>query len=458
MQRRLTVYFVVLVAAALVLFTVPVALNLVGLLRTNQEQVGLREARTVAYLLGRASSATDPQVARGEFAALESLRGNLEEQTGGRVELVDAAGQPALGRRVRDPGEAALKDALAGRERAQLTVQSVLDAPALEVTVPSRDPDGHIVGAVRLSYPSAPVDDQIASTWRFRLAMGLVTIAIAALVAMWWSRRITGPLRDLDLMARKLSDGDFTARVEEREPAETKQLARTLNDGAHRLGVLYQAQRQFVSDASHQLRTPMTALRLNLDNLHDAMPDDEGRAAVDNAVGEVARMTRLVNDLLALARLQALPPHPERVVLREVVEGRTRTWQAAAADAGIELGLDVPAGLDVLATPGHLEQILDNLVSNAIDFAPEDSTIAVRASGSSDRVVLHVIDSGPGMTAEQRNRAFDRFYTARPGGTGLGLAIVRELAEDDHADVELHPVRPHGLDVRVSLVRYHPQH
>ena len=452
MQRRLTVFFVVLVAAALVLFTVPVGLNLVGLLRTNQEQVGLREARTVAYLLGRASSATDPRAARGEFAALESLRGNLEAQTGGRVELVDAAGRPALGRPVRDPDEPALKAALGGVERAQLTDQSVLDAPALEVTVPSRDPDGRIVGAVRLSYPSAPVDDQIVSTWLFRLVTGLVTIAIAALVALWWSRRITTPLRELDLMARKLSDGDFTARVVERDPAETKQLARTLNDGAHRLGVLYQAQRRFVSDASHQLRTPLTALRLSLDNLHDIMPDDEGRTAVDGAVGEVARMTRLVNDLLALAKVQAVPPHPERVVLRDVVESRTRAWRAAAADADITLRVDVPAGLAVLATPGHLEQILDNLVSNAIDFAPERGAISVHAAEAHDRVELHVSDTGPGMTAEQRLRAFDRFYTARPGGTGLGLAIVRELAEDDHAVVELRPVHPHGLDVRVSLL------
>ena len=452
MQRRLTVFFVVLVAAALVLFTVPVGLNLVGLLRTNQEQVGLREARTVAYLLGRASSATDPRAARGEFAALESLRGNLEAQTGGRVELVDAAGRPALGRPVRDPDEPALKAALAGVERAQLTDQSVLDAPALEVTVPSRDPDGRIVGAVRLSYPSAPVDDQIVSTWLFRLVTGLITIVIAALVATWWSRRITTPLRELDHMARKLSDGDFTARVVERDPAETKQLARTLNDGAHRLGVLYQAQRRFVSDASHQLRTPLTALRLSLDNLHDIMPDDEGRTAVDGAVGEVARMTRLVNDLLALAKVQAVPPHPERVVLRDVVESRTRAWRAAAADADITLRVDVPAGLAVLATPGHLEQILDNLVSNAIDFAPERGAISVHAAEAHDRVELHVSDTGPGMTAEQRLRAFDRFYTARPGGTGLGLAIVRELAEDDHAVVELRPVRPHGLDVRVSLL------
>ena len=452
MQRRLTVFFVVLVAAALVLFTVPVGLNLVGLLRTNQEQVGLREARTVAYLLGRASSATDPRAARGEFAALESLRGNLEAQTGGRVELVDAAGRPALGRPVRDPDEPALKAALAGVERAQLTDQSVLDAPALEVTVPSRDPDGRIVGAVRLSYPSAPVDDQIVSTWLFRLVTGLITIVIAALVATWWSRRITTPLRELDHMARKLSDGDFTARVVERDPAETKQLARTLNDGAHRLGVLYQAQRRFVSDASHQLRTPLTALRLSLDNLHDIMPDDEGRTAVDGAVGEVARMTRLVNDLLALAKVQAVPPHPERVVLRDVVESRTRAWRAAAADADITLRVDVPAGLAVLATPGHLEQILDNLVSNAIDFAPERGAISVHAAEAHDRVELHVSDTGPGMTAEQRLRAFDRFYTARPGGTGLGLAIVRELAEDDHALVELRPVHPHGLDVRVSLL------
>jgi len=452
MQRRLTVFFVVLVAAALVLFTVPVGLNLVGLLRTNQEQVGLREARTVAYLLGRASSATDPRAARGEFAALESLRGNLEAQTGGRVELVDAAGRPALGRPVRDPDEPALKAALAGVERAQLTDQSVLDAPALEVTVPSRDPDGRIVGAVRLSYPSAPVDDQIVSTWLFRLVTGLITIVIAALVATWWSRRITTPLRELDHMARKLSDGDFTARVVERDPAETKQLARTLNDGAHRLGVLYQAQRRFVSDASHQLRTPLTALRLSLDNLHDIMPDDEGRTAVDGAVGEVARMTRLVNDLLALAKVQAVPPHPERVVLRDVVESRTRAWRAAAADADITLRVDVPAGLAVLATPGHLEQILDNLVSNAIDFAPERGAISVHAAEAHDRVELHVSDTGPGMTAEQRLRAFDRFYTARPGGTGLGLAIVRELAEDDHAVVELRPVHPHGLDVRVSLL------
>ncbi|WP_030044953.1 sensor histidine kinase, partial [Streptomyces resistomycificus] len=136
------------------------------------------------------------------------------------------------------------------------------------------------------------------------------------------ARRITAPLRELNDMASKFSDGDLTARSPVTGPPETQTLARTLNQGAERLDTLVASQRIFVADASHQLRTPLTALRLSLDNIADGVDDDFVREDVEQATAEVVRMSRLVNGLLVLARAEAKVTAAEPLSLRDIVDER----------------------------------------------------------------------------------------------------------------------------------------
>jgi signal transduction histidine kinase len=207
---------------------------------------------------------------------------------------------------------------------------------------------------------------------------------------------------------------------------------------------LVRSQEEFVADASHQLRTPLTALRLRLENLGAAVKSS-GRADLERALEEVERLSRLVDGLLSLARAEVSPP--ERVDLAALVAERTEVWSALAAERRVRL--KTAAEATVLAGRDRLAQALENLLANALAVSPEGSSITISARGGE----LHVIDEGPGMSAEERERAFDRFWRGGKSGSGsgLGLAIVKRLVEIDGGTVTLLQARGGGLDAVIRL-------
>jgi signal transduction histidine kinase len=212
-----------------------------------------------------------------------------------------------------------------------------------------------------------------------------------------------------------------------------------------------------VADASHQLRTPLTALRLRLETLAPHV-DESARPKLDAAIAETHRLGRLVHSLLVLARSDATAAEPTPVDLTAAVADRVDAWTPVAADQAVRITADCAPGLWVLAVPGAPEQILDNLVSNALDAVSGDTHIVVRADVSDDTVELHVIDQGPGMDPDARVHAFERFW--RPAGErtdrgfGLGLAIVAQLAAHSRGQARLEPGPGGiGLDAIVTLRR-----
>lgn len=447
MTRRLVRSLLLLVVVALVLFVVPVGLSLADLLRNNARDVAIREARTLAFLAGQ-DEARD---------ALVALRSELEQTGGARVELIDVRGRPLLGRAVNAPTAADLTNAIKGRQTTRLVSSSVLDGPAVVVTTPVRATDGDTIGAVRLTYPTASVERQIRGVWLFRLGVGVVTMVLTAMLAVFIARWLTRPILELERAATRFGRGDLAVRAPETGPPEIRAVARAINDGAQRIEGLVTSQQRFVADASHQLRSPLTALRLSLDNAQDAVDDPEVRRALDGTIAEVVRMSRLTNGLLALARAQADSTAQELQRVDEIVQVRAEAWDAAARDRGIGLQVLADRPVQAFLSPGHLEQVLDNLIANALDLAPAGSCITlgtreIATRGERTRRVEVVVrDEGPGMTAEQRERAFDRFWRGRRGGTGLGLAIVRQLVEDNHGRVELHAAEGGGLLVQIEL-------
>jgi signal transduction histidine kinase len=217
--------------------------------------------------------------------------------------------------------------------------------------------------------------------------------------------------------------------------------------------LLLRSQEAFVADASHQLRTPLTALRLRLENLgRDVTPSGQDELA--GALAEVERLAGLVDALLALARADAGGGPTERVDVRELLKERVEAWAAFAQENGVRLAAelnDVPAAA---ATPERLRQAIDNLIENAIVASPEDGTIMLSLRGAAGWIEAHVRDEGPGLSPEDRPRAFDRFWRGRDGeGSGLGLAIARRLVEADGGTIELVPAPSHGLD---AVVRVRP--
>ena len=174
------------------------------------------------------------------------------------------------------------------------------------------------------------------------------------------------------------------------------------------------AQRGFVADASHQLRTPLAAMRLRLENLE---ADVDGAAAEDleGALAEVSRLSRLVDGLLVLMRAEQSTSDPAPVVVEDVLDGRCDAWDAFAAEKHVHIDASVAGTPVASATPGRLEQVVDNLLNNALEVAPPGSAVRVVAGSHGDWVELRVSDEGPGMSAEERAHAFDRFWQSGAG-------------------------------------------
>ncbi|MGW3103053.1 ATP-binding protein [Streptomyces sp. NPDC001100] len=421
MIRQLIVSYVLLVAVALTAFTVPVAFTLTAQLRGDTEQSVRREAKTMALLLsGDAASR----------AALDRMVVAYAQETPGTAEVLPAA---------------------------QAKTATHWGDGKLEVTAPAQR-DGRTVGAVRITYPTSDLTRRLWQIWGFRAVLALAVLAVAAGLGALVARRLTRPLRQLNDMASKFSDGDLTARTPVTGPHETQTLARTLNQAGERLDTLIASQRIFVADASHQLRTPLTALRLSLDNIADGVDDEFVREDVDQATAEVVRMSRLVNGLLVLARAEAKVTAAEPLPLREIAAERLSVWRPAADERGVEIALrgSFADGRPlVLASPGHLEQVLDNVLSNALEVSPDGAKITVNAQSRGDEVELTVTDEGPGMSDADKSRAFDRFWrgqglTGRTG-SGLGLAVVRQLVTDDGGTVTLRDAPGGGLVVAITL-------
>jgi len=177
------------------------------------------------------------------------------------------------------------------------------------------------------------------------------------------------------------------------------------------------------------------------------------RADLEAALREVGRLSEMVEGLLALARSDAEPSGA--IDVAAVVVERVETWHALAQERGIALAADTDGGVTARAAPGRLVQIIDNFVANAIEAAPEGTTVTVSARAVGELVEVHVRDQGPGLSDEDRARAFDRFWRAGSGGggSGLGLAIVRKLADADAATVVLDEAPGGGLDAVLRLRR-----
>ena len=214
-----------------------------------------------------------------------------------------------------------------------------------------------------------------------------------------------------------------------------RELAHSFNDTAAKLESLLHSQEQFVADASHELRTPLTALRLRLENLERDTPAS-GRTDVEAAIAEAERLNGMVEDLLALARADATEAQAEPVDLAELVRSRAEAWEAYADERGVRVVAETTGKPIARVARGRVEQIVDNLLSNALEVSPPGSAVRLVAEPGPAGMQLRIVDQGPGMTAVERGRAFDRFWRGKHdgSGSGLGLAIVKRLAEADDGD------------------------
>ena len=454
MSRRFLATYVALAVVVLVSLEIPLGIQYGRSERRDLEGRIERDALT----MGTFAEDTLERGLRAPPPGLVQVATRYQQDPGGRVVIVDGKGVALLDTSPPLPGRRsfASRPEIASALRGDIAVGTrysrTLGTGLVYVAVPISS-GGVVRGAVRITYPTSTLDSRVRRYWLLLLAIGGVVLAVATVVGLRFARTLTEPLSELEKAAAAVGEGDLEARAPvDSGPPEVRALATEFNDTVARLETLLRSQDEFVADASHQLRTPLAALRLRLENLERDV-GQEGRADLDAALAEVSRLSRLVDGLLALARADAAKPRPVPVDVRATVAARADAWAPQLAERRVELDVRIPAPLSALATPGSLEQVLDNLVSNALAVSTPGDTITVEGRRADGEVVLDVRDQGPGMTPEQRGRAFDRFWRAGSpaGGTGLGLAIVHRLLTADGGRVELLEADGGGLDVRLTL-------
>jgi len=445
--RRLLLGYLGLTLVVLLALEVPLGIQNARTERHDLEAKVEHDATSVASLAQTALRTASPR----QLAGVAAIAANYAHESGSRVVIVDRRGvavvdtTPVGSGRESFASRPEIKAALQGRVAEGTRRSNTLRERLLYVAVPVAS-GGRVDGAARITYPMSAVDARITRYWLILLAIGASVLALAALVGLRVSMFVTRPLRRLEAAAAAVGDGDLAARTPEDDgPPEVRSLARVFNVTVAKLEQLVRSQREFVADASHQLRTPLTALRLRLENLAGDEPGPELAAAL----AEVDRLSALVEDLLRLARADAqLEPPPAEVDLRAVARERVDAWTALAEEHGVTLVLVANGRARAYASAARVGQVLDNLIENAVNVSQPGTTVSVAAGGAE----LRVADEGPGLDATARARAFDRFWRGGEGeGSGLGLAIVRRLVEADGGRVRLEPREGGGLEAIVEL-------
>jgi two-component system, OmpR family, sensor kinase len=342
-------------------------------------------------------------------------------------------------------------------------------APTLEFAgfkVESRPVKVEPVGGVGFVQYARRLSDVEATANRVRFFLGLGVLggtALALLAGVATARRAMSPIAELTETARTIERTRDPSRRIPHPGAEDEvaELARTLDGMLHALDgarseteATLARQREFVADASHERRTPLTSVLANLELLEEVL-DGEQREAASSALRSSRRMRRLVADLLLLARADAGRQAPKRVLnLAEVA--REAATEASPLAVGQPLSLDVPAPVPVLGVADDLHRLVANLIENALVHTPPGTPVTVSASATDGQAVLEVSDRGPGVPPDLRARVFERFArgagdTSAGSGSGLGLAIVRAVAEAHGGHVELSEAAGGGARFVVGL-------
>ena len=447
MTRRVVAALVVLTLAILVAAVVPLALGAIAHERDSFVEDTARSAASVADIaVARLSdNAADPALS----SALVSAAREHDE-----LLLLDKHGHVVVSQGV--PKNGAWRRLVAETSDQNDPITELTNDRAIAVQTVWGDgrAGATAIGTVVLERPTTSLNGNIANMWLYLVGLSSVAMAAAVLIAIYFGRWVSRPLARLDTAARSIADGDLTVRAKSGSgPPELRRMAATFNMMAGRLEALVHGHRAMLADASHQLRTPLTALRLRLDLLAVDSPP-AAAAELAGAQEEIARLSRLVDGLIATARAEAVTEQLEQIDLHEAVNERVAAWQPVADGNGVKLIAEPPASAAPIIAlgAGHLEQILDNLLDNAIEaIGDPGGTVRVSVAESEKRATLTVADDGPGMTPQERSRAFLRFTTGSQNGTGLGLAIVHRLVTANGGGIRLADTPGGGLTVEVEL-------
>jgi two-component system OmpR family sensor kinase/two-component system sensor histidine kinase QseC len=313
-----------------------------------------------------------------------------------------------------------------------------------------------IDGVIQIAQPTR-VREALARSSALRVVIPLMLlIPILGTAIIWVVRSALVPLRRTASEVQQRDVNSLEPLAVERLPTEVVPLIDELNRLLARVDSAFATQRAFVADAAHELRSPLTAVRLQL-QLLDRATDDAARAEAQANLGAaVNRATHLIEQLLALARAEPRDARVERqeVMLETVASEAITDMHALAQTRHIEMELRSESPARVVGDAAALRALARNLVDNAVRYTPEGGRVVVHTRAKDGGAVLEVVDNGPGIPPAERDRAFDRFYRrvgSPAGGSGLGLAIVKAIADRHAATVTLADAPGGGLHVTVTF-------
>ena len=438
LRLRLLAAFAYVLVLVLVALAVPFGLSISGRVEAEVKAQALGDAHVIA-----ASVAGD----LGRPRALQQLVERAGADVNGRVVVVDSGGRlladsegpDLVGSAYGDRPEIATAlgegRVVQGRRRSD-TLDDELLYTAVPVVVADRR-----VGAVRVTRSTAPLDARIRRD--LLVLAGIAASALALGLALAWllAGSLARPLRGLAASARRVGEGDLAARAELTGSAEHREVAGAFNEMTERLGRVLQAQREFVANASHQLRTPLTGLRLRLEAATLTADSPELERELAAAERETERLAKLLSALLTLARDGAAPGPARPVDLAAAAQRACERWTPEAERSDRRLTLAGHDAVYAAASEEDVAIVLDNLLENALLYSPSGTEVSVEWRRDGGAAVVAVLDRGPGVEGADAERLFDRFARgpagARAPGTGLGLAIVRTLARRWGGDASL---------------------
>jgi signal transduction histidine kinase len=427
LRARLVLALFYVLLLALVALAIPLALNVERRARSDFEARLGGQAQVVASSLTEALGRSDART------VLSPVVRDYAREIDGRVIVTDSRGiLVADSTRPDAPPESyasrpEVARALDG-ERVRLVRDSdELGGRFLFMAVPVVRGD-RVIGVVRVSQATNEIDDRVRRSWVAFAAVSLLILLVGSVVAWALGTSLARPLRALAASATRLGRGDLTTRAPEDGPPEVRDVGAALNRMARELDSLLASQRDFVANASHQLRTPLTGLRLRLEALaaESSLRDD-----AEASLREVDRLGRLIDDLLRLARASAPEPTGGAVDLAEQVREAGTRWSQRAAERDQTIDVRSDGVVRAFANPADVASALDNLIENALVYSPPGSRVLVEAASSDGDASVAVSDNGPGIPPDELPRVVERFYRGRGAsapGTGLGLAIVHEIA------------------------------
>ncbi|MGI5211909.1 ATP-binding protein [Plantactinospora sp. CA-290183] len=453
MTRRLVFSYSLLVILVLLALETPLAVTL-----ANRETERIRADRLADA--NRFASLSGPALRSDTVSAITDELRRYHELYGIAAAVVDREGDRVVATGGVDltpePTGSVVRGALAGR---QLTLPEVVwpwQHGPLVVAVPVND-GGEVIGAVVTVSDTSRVRRTVSVWWAVLAMTGLLAVSAGVMTAFRLAGWVLRPVTVLDVVTHEIAAGDGKARVPTQQgPPELRRLATSFNEMADAVADALDRQRAFVAHASHQLRNPLTALRLRVEELGHSVTDEYGRDEHRLALEETDRLAQVLDGLLTLARAERGQHNLVVVDAAAVAASRVAAWQPLANHRNITLALAPTTGPAYVHTARTaLDQVLDALIDNAVKFGHPGGRVEVAVDERDGEAVVRVSDDGPGMTETQLTRSTERFWrapdTQNIDGAGLGLTIVAVLVDASGGRLTMHRAEPTGLVAEVSF-------